>query len=197
MGDPKRRRRKYETPLIPWSAETLENELRLLGEYGLRNKRELWRHRTEVSRYRKLARGLLAMPAEQGAAAGAELLAKLQRLGVVPEGASVDSILDLTLEDLLERRLQTVVYRQGLAKTAQQARQLITHGHITVGDRVVRAPSYYVSGAAEKTVSYAPYSRLAQTEHPARVSIESAQSTRKMREAEEELRPEAGGREAK
>ncbi len=190
MGDPKKRRRKYETPLIPWAAESLENELRLLGEYGLRNKRELWRHRTEVSKYRKLARSLLTMAAEQRAALGAEVLTKLERLGLVPKGASVDSILDLTLQDLLGRRLQTVVYKQGFAKTASQARQLITHGHITVAGRVVRAPSYYVSGEEEKTVGYAPYSPLADARHPARVSIESVQSTRKMEEAEEELRAE-------
>lgn len=188
MGDPKRRRRKYETPLIPWTAETLANELRLLGEYGLRNKRELWRHRSEVSKYRKLARDLLAMPAEERAASGGEFLAKLERLGFVPTGAPVDAVLDLTLQDLLERRLQTVVFKQGLAKTPYQARQLITHGHVMVGGRIVRAPSYCVSREEEKAIGYGSYSPFMNAQHPARVSIESSQSTRKMQEAEEELR---------
>lgn len=45
---------------------------------------------------------------------------------------------------LLERRLDNVVYRMGLASTRQQARQLVTHGHITVNGRKTNIPSYTV-----------------------------------------------------
>ena len=45
---------------------------------------------------------------------------------------------------LLERRLDNVVYRLGLAKTRQQARQLVSHGHVAVNGRVTNIPSYTV-----------------------------------------------------
>jgi small subunit ribosomal protein S4 len=45
---------------------------------------------------------------------------------------------------LLERRLDNVVYRMGLAATRQQARQLVTHGHITVNGRKTNIPSFTV-----------------------------------------------------
>ncbi|MEM3693062.1 MAG: 30S ribosomal protein S4 [Candidatus Bathyarchaeia archaeon] len=187
MGDPKRNRKKYETPRVPWSLQTLESELRLLGEYGLRNKRELWRHKTKVSRYRKLARSLLGKSAEERAKAEKTLLYKLRREGLVSEGATLDDVLDLTVNDILERRLQTLVFRKGFAKTIQQARQLITHGHIAIGPKIVRVPSYHVTVEEEGIIGYAPSSPLAKEDHPLRVSIEAIQSSQKIKEAEAEF----------
>ena len=46
---------------------------------------------------------------------------------------------------LLERRLDNMVYRLGLATTRRQARQLVNHGHITVDGKRVDIPSYEVS----------------------------------------------------
>ncbi|MEM3028140.1 MAG: 30S ribosomal protein S4 [Candidatus Bathyarchaeia archaeon] len=187
MGDPKRNRKKYETPRVPWSLQTLESELRLLGEYGLRNKRELWRHKTKVSRYRKLARSLLGKSAEERAKAEKTLLDKLRREGLVSEGATLDDVLDLTVNDILERRLQTLVFRKGFAKTIQQARQLITHGHIAIGPKIVRVPSYHVTVEEEGIIGYAPSSPLAKEDHPLRISIEAIQSSQKIKEAEAEF----------
>ena len=48
------------------------------------------------------------------------------------------------LQQLLERRLDNVVYRLGLAESRNQARQLVCHGHVTVNDRKVDIPSYAV-----------------------------------------------------
>lgn len=45
---------------------------------------------------------------------------------------------------LLESRLDNVVYRLGIAKTRPAARQLVSHKHIIVNDRVVNIPSYLV-----------------------------------------------------
>ncbi len=190
MGDPKRKRKKYDTPRVPWTTQGLEEELRTIGDYGLRNKRELWVHKTEVSRYRKTARELLGKTAEERGKLEAELLEKLQRLGLTAKGSTIDNVLDLTVNDLLERRLQTIVYRMGLAKTAQQARQLITHGHIAVGGKVVRTPSYAVKREEEKFIAYNPFSPLSTSDHPTRVSIDTVQSTRKMKEAEAEFEGE-------
>lgn len=155
MGDPKRQRKKYETPRYPWSAAVLDADLRLLGEYGLRNKRELRRHRYMLSKNRALARVLLGRPADERAKLEQELLGKLASLKIVMAGATLDDVLDLTVNAVLERRLQTLVFKLGKAKTPQQARQLITHGHIAVKGRRVTSPSYLVKRTEEERIDYA------------------------------------------
>lgn len=168
MGDPKRQRKKYEAPRYPWSRDRIEAELKLLGEYGLRNKHELQRHRATISKYRTMARELLVKTLEERAETEEQLLGKLNRLGLVQDGARIDDVFGLTVEDILERRLQTLVLRQGLAKTPQQARQLITHRHVHVGGRTVTIPSYTVPRDEEPTIGYAPTSPLAIADHPLR-----------------------------
>ena len=175
MGDPRRQRRKYETPRFAWRTDVLNSELRLIGQYGLRNKRELWRHKTSLSRFREIARSLLGMPAEQRERMEKQLLDRLKRLGILPETAALDDVLDLSLEDLLERRLQTMVFNKGLAKTIYQARQIITHGHVAIDGKRVPSPSYIVLRDEEAKLAYAPTSNLSKPDHPLRV-VTSAQS---------------------
>jgi len=176
VGDPKKQRKKYETPRFPWRTDVLQAELRLLGQYGLRNKRELWRHRTMLSKFRGIARSLLGMPPEQRKKLETELLNKLHRLGILPEKAALDDVLDLSIEDILERRLQTIVFRKGLAKSIHQARQLITHRHIVIGGRKVYSPSYLVLRDEEARIAYAPTSPLSDSNHPLRSSIQVTQA---------------------
>jgi len=171
LGDPKRQRKKYETPRFPWRTDVLQEELKLLGQYGLRNKRELWRCKTMLSKFRGIARSLIGKPPEERRKMEEELLSRLKRLGIIHESAVLDDVLDLTVEDILERRLQTVVFRKGLAKTIHQARQLITHGHIAIGKRRVTVPSYVVSKEEEELVTYAPDSPLVNPSHPLRQMI--------------------------
>jgi small subunit ribosomal protein S4 len=171
MGDPRRQRRKHETPRFPWRTDVLQSELKLIGQYGLRNKRELWRHKTTLSRYRELARSLLGMPAEQRQRIEKQLLDRLNRLGILAETAVLDDVLDLAIEDLLERRLQTMVFSKGLAKSVYQARQLITHGHIAIDGKRVPSPSYIVLKDDEAKLAYAPTSNLSKSDHPIRLSI--------------------------
>ena len=97
-----------------------------------------------------------------------ELLGKLKRLGIIHETAVLDDVLDLTIEDVLERRLQTMVFRKGLANSFHHARQLVTHGHISIGERRVTSPSYLVTRQDENQVSYASKSPLINPEHPIR-----------------------------
>jgi small subunit ribosomal protein S4 len=166
MGDPKKQRKKYETPRHPWRKDQIEVELKLLGEYGLRNKRELWRYRTMLSEVRGIARSLLAKSGEERAKLQREYLSKLSRVGLLPEETEIDDVLDLDIKDLLERRLQTMVFRSGLAKSIHQARQLVSHGHIMVGNRTVTVPSYLVSRQEEPAIKYAPESPLNRPDHP-------------------------------
>lgn len=158
MGDPKKPKKKWEGPRHPWRKEVLMEELRLLGMYGLRNKRELWRAKTLVRNIRHRARALLATPKEVRESMEKALLNKLYKMGLISENASLEDVLGLRVEDLLERRLQTIVYRKGLAKTIYQARQLIVHGHIAIAGRRVTSPGYIVSREEEDLIDYAPTS---------------------------------------
>ncbi len=171
MGDTKRQRRKYETPRFPWRTDVLQAELKLLGQYGLRNKRELWRHETMLSRFRGTARSIVAMPSEEGEKLKKQLLNRLNRLGILPENAVLDDVLDMAIGDILERRLQSLVFRKGLAKSVYQARQLISHGHITIDGRKVTSPSYLVLRSEEANVNYASTSAMANQDHPLRQTL--------------------------
>lgn len=154
MGDPKKSRRKWEGPRHPWIKERLMEETRLLGLYGLRNKRELWKAATIIRYFRHRARALLALPLEVREKEEKVLIGKLIKLGLLKEGAKLDDVLNLRVEDLLERRLQTIVYRKGLARSIYEARQLIVHGHIAIGGRRIRSPGYIVTVDEEPLVSY-------------------------------------------
>jgi len=166
MGDPKRQRKKFDTPRFPWQMDMLNAELKLLGQYGLRNKREIWRHKTLLSKYRGIGRSLLGMSTEERRKQEKQLLDRLHRLGILPEEAALDDVLDLTLEDILERRLQTLVFQRGLAQSIQQSRQLITHGHIAIDGKRASTPSYLVLKDEETKISYAPKSPLTNPDHP-------------------------------
>ena len=171
MGDPKKQRKKYDTPRFPWQIDALEAELKLLGQYGLRNKREIWRHKTLLSKYRGIGRSLLGMSVVERRIQEKQILDKLHRLGILPDAAALDDVLDLTLEDILGRRLQTLVFQRGLANSIQQSRQLITHGHIAIEGRRVSSPSYLVLKDEETKITYSPKSPLTNPDHPLTKSI--------------------------
>lgn len=171
MGDPKKPRKKYETPKFPWQIDTLQTELRLSGEYGLRNKKEFWRHRTMISKFRGVARSLLGMSAEERRKREKQLLNRLYRLGILPKDAELDDVLDLTIKDLLERRFQSLVFRKGLAKSMHQARQFIVHGHVAIEGRRISSPGYKVLREEEAKIGYAPTSSLSNPDHPTREDL--------------------------
>jgi small subunit ribosomal protein S4 len=161
----------YETPNHPFQGERIAEESGLVGSYGLKNKEELWRAQSELRTYRREARRLIGGAGGDVAAAereGAEFLARLQRIGILGEQDSLDDVLALDVTDILERRLQTQVYRKGLANTAEQARQFITHGHIVVEGSRVRIPSYTVDVREEGAIGFDTASPLTDELHPER-----------------------------
>ncbi len=194
MGDPKRQRRKFDTPRFPWRKDILDEELKMLGTYGLRNKHELWRHETQLSKFRGIARSLIGRSAEERMKMENELLTKLKKLGVLQDTAVLDDVLDLSLEDLLERRLQTLVFRKTLSKTVHQARQLVTHGHVTLNNRRVTVPGYLVSREEEKSLTYAVESQLAKAEHPTRIAMTVVTKPRQIAQPRDRRRGGRGGR---
>ncbi len=155
MGDPKKQRKKYETPRHPWRRGQIADELKLIGDYGLRNKRELWRYRTEISRIRGMARSLLAKTEEDRSRTEKDILQSLIKLGVLSEDATIDDVLDLNVTSILDRRLQTIVAKSGMAKSMHHARQLVSHGHVHVGGRLVTVPGYMVKRDEQTNISLA------------------------------------------
>ncbi len=138
MGDPKKSRKKYSRPLRPWEGERIKEENELKRKYGLKNKKEIWKARTILKKYRGLARdrgALIRAGNEQARKESGELLKRLVKLGILVEGGQLNNILALNVENILSRRLQTLVYEKGLAHTSHQARQFITHGHISINGR--------------------------------------------------------------
>jgi small subunit ribosomal protein S4 len=171
MGDPKKKHKTYTTPKRPYDTDTLTDELRLIGMYGLRNKRELWKARTKLSTIRRRAREMLSLTPEERAESQNSMLTRLHRMGLVREGATLEEALTLTIEDLLERRLQTMVWRRDLSHNLFQSRQMITHGHISIFGQKINAPSYHVNIEDESTLDYSRYSPFADQNHPFRKEL--------------------------
>jgi small subunit ribosomal protein S4 len=161
----------YETPNHPYQGERIAEEGGLLGRYGLKNKEELWRTQSELRSFRREARTLLGQTqgdVETATEEASEFLDRLRRTGILGGGDALDDVLSLEVTDLLERRLQTVAYRQGLGNTPKQARQFISHGHVTVDGHCVTIPSYTVHAEEEGNITYDETSPLADELHPAR-----------------------------
>jgi len=175
MGDPRMNRKKYETPKHPWEAERIKEEWELRKKYGLKNKREIWKAKSMLRNYRAQARYLqakLRYGDEQAARQQKQLFGKLTRLGIISEeGATLDAVLSLNEEDILKRRLQTIVYLKGLARTPKQARQFIVHGHISIAGRKVTIPGYMVRKEEENMIEYHEHSPLADEMHPMRPQV--------------------------
>ncbi|MEM1542316.1 MAG: 30S ribosomal protein S4 [Ignisphaera sp.] len=163
MGDPKKPRKKWESSGHPWIKARLEQELELVNRYGLRNKKELWIAQTFLRKIRHRARELLALsPDERGKALGS-LAKRLYNMGIIDNtNIDINDILALGVESILERRLQTIVWKKGFAKTIYQARQLIVHGHIAIKGRRITSPGYIVPREEEENLHLHPTSPYAQ-----------------------------------
>jgi len=170
MGKPKFSRKKYETPSHPWEEERIKAENELIKKYGLKNKREIWKAQTRLRNYRGQARELFARITSDAESKkeSDQLLMHLNKMNILPKNATLDDVLALKTESILSRRLQTITYLKGLANTPDQARQLISHGHISIGNRRVTIPSYMVTQDEEGEIGYMPDSPLNDTMHPAR-----------------------------
>jgi small subunit ribosomal protein S4 len=151
MGDPRKSRKSYRRPRRIWNSDQLNSELYIIGSYGLRNKQELWKAQTKVANFRNQARTLLALTLEDRQEKESLLLSFLNRLGLT-NTSSLDDILNLKIEDILERRLQTIVMRKMGIKSPLQARQVVVHGHVSIGNRKVNLPGHLVKKEDESKI---------------------------------------------
>jgi len=163
MGDPKLSRRVWKKPKRPLNYDLMMDELKILGTFGLKTKRELWKANTELSRVRVQARSLLALRQEDREQKEPILINSLSKVGLVDKNSTLDDVLNLEVTDLLSRRLQTIVQRKLYFKTPYQARQAIVHGHIMIGERVVTIPSYNVKIDEESKIRLTAESQFNQT----------------------------------
>lgn len=201
MGDPKFSRRSYDTPSHPWQGERIKAEVVLVNQYGLKNKTEVWKAQSVLRNFRKQSRELQARLRSGDAQAKIEadaLLNKCSKIGVLPvEGATLNDILTLSEENILSRRLQTLVFEKGMASTVGQARQMIVHGHIFMNGHRVTIPGYIVTRYEESSIMYDPASPFNDEMHPMRISAEQAAANAEFKaskEAEEAAKKAAEAR---
>jgi|ETN01SMinimDraft_1059929.scaffolds.fasta_scaffold45659_3 small subunit ribosomal protein S4 len=145
MGLARKTRRKYDTPNHPWQAERIDEEKKLIEEYGLTNKKQIWKMSSLLRNFRKQARDIIGLRSERKEASIKILISKLTRLGLLNKDSTTGDVLNLSLRDILERRLQTVVYKMGLANSVKQARQFILHRKVVVNEKVISSPSYLIN----------------------------------------------------
>ncbi|HET6589087.1 MAG TPA: 30S ribosomal protein S4 [Candidatus Nitrosocosmicus sp.] len=152
MGDPRKSKKSYNRPRSIWTSDQISTELYIVGSYGLRNKRELWKAQTEIARIRNQARALLALAIDIRQEKETQLLNYLSRLGLVADQSTLDDVLNLKIEDILERRLQTIIMKKANLKSPYQARQFVVHGHVSIGNRKINLPGYLVRREEEAQI---------------------------------------------
>jgi len=81
-------------------------------------------------------------------------------------------VLQINVEHMLSRRLQSVVYYKGLAPTMRSSRNLIVHGHISIGDQRMTVPGYHVLKEEEEIIQYSTNSPFEDSEHQFRKDME-------------------------
>ena len=190
MGEPKFSRPRTQTPTHPWKQARIDEEHDLKERYGLKKvggMREIWREKSSLRRHRNQAMKLIGrVDSTEGhyAKEKEQLLNSLTKKGLLQTGADVGDVLEINVEHMLSRRLQSVVYYKGLAPSMRAARNLIVHGHICIGDQRMTDPGYHVLKEEEDSLQYSENSPFVDSEHPFRNELETL---RYQEDDEEEL----------
>ncbi|MBW3011599.1 30S ribosomal protein S4 [Candidatus Woesearchaeota archaeon] len=186
MGQPRKQRAKYEGPRHPWQRARLDEERIIRQSYGTKNKKEIWKMQALITKLHDMAKMAGSTRGETAEIERNKIIEKSRKLGLLKEGQGIDELLGLTLKDVMERRLQTIVFKKGLALTIKQARQMITHEHIIVDGKKITSPSYLVTAAEEQAINYSHDSPFAHPEHAEIVKQEEKKKKTKPQEAAEE-----------
>ena len=193
MGDPKFARSKTQTPTHPWKQARIDEEHALKEKYGLKKvggMKEIWREKSSLRRHRNQAMKLIGrVDTSEGhfAREKTDLVNSLCRQGLLVDGASIDDVLQINVEHMLSRRLQSVVYYRGLAPSMRAARNMIVHGHISIGEQKMTVPGYHIRKLEEEDLNYASNSVYNDPNHPFRVEMEKLRLTMVSDEEPEEV----------
>ena len=183
MGDPKFARSKTQTPTHPWKQARIDEEHALKEKYGLKKiggMKEIWREKSALRRHRNQAMKLIGrVDTTEGhfAREKTDMINSLCRKGLLVEGASLDDVLQINVEHMLSRRLQSVVYYRGLAPSMRAARNMIVHGHISIGEQRMTVHGYHIKKEEEEMLNYSSNSVYKDPTHPFRVEMEKLRLT--------------------
>ena len=198
MGEPKFSRPRTQTPTHPWKQARIDEEHDLKERYGLKKvggMREIWREKSALRRHRNQAMKLIGrVDSTEGhySKEKEQLLNSLTKKGLLQSGADVGDVLEINVEHMLSRRLQSVVYYKGLAPSMRAARNLIVHGHICISDQRMTVPGYHVLKEEEDSLRYSENSPFLDPEHPFRKELETL---RYQEDEEEELEEDSSEKE--
>jgi small subunit ribosomal protein S4 len=171
MGDPKKSKKKYETPRHPWIKEDIEAEKIILKEYGLKNKTEVWKMKSKLRKFKELTKKYSNLTTKKAEIDKELFLQKLKKTGFLKPEQGIDDVLGLQLKDVMERRLQTIVFKKKLAGSMKQARQFIVHNHISVDGKKTNIPSYIVDKSQESTITFDIKSSLYSPDNLERINV--------------------------
>src|SRR3989338_5414425 len=143
----KRKHKTYSKPKRPFDKQRIEEEGEIRKEFGLKNKKEIWKAEAKIKSMREKAKKLIKSPHEKQK----KLLTQLQKTGLNVN--SIADVLALDKKNYLERRLQTILVRKKICTTPKSARQMITHRKILVDGKIVNIPSYIVPVKFEDKIS--------------------------------------------
>jgi len=187
MGDPKHPKKKYAKPAHPWQGARIKEERTLMKEYGLKNKKELWKMGTILKNIKTQAKSLISRTDAEAQKEKELFLKRLARLGITNTiDVKLEDILGMSVRDVLDRRLQSMFMRKGMAKSTKQARQFIKHRHVQIKGKTVDIPSYLVLAEEESAISFSPRSALDSLEHPERQAKKQHKAEKAPEESEEE-----------
>ncbi len=173
MGDPRKHRKKYTTPSHPWQRARIEEEKIIKKEFALHRKTEIWKMVSLGRSFAAQTKKLISQNDPQSLKERELLLAKLKKIGLLKSGSGIEEALSISSKDVLNRRLQTLVHKKGLARSVAQARQFITHGHITVAGKAVTSPAHIVTVEDEGFIGFSIRSSFSDPNHPERFIQES------------------------
>ena len=170
MGAPVKIRKKYVSHKKRWDENVIKDEAVLVTDYALKNKREIRKVELQISKFKKIAKSFNKNLQTKESVEAKNFIESLKAKGFLNvEANSLDEILDITLRNILDRRLSNILYVNKLSRTPMQARQFIVHRHVKVGGKLIDSPSFLVSLKEEATIEFKTSSSLVNENHPERV----------------------------
>lgn len=167
----KRKHKQYSKPKRPFDKTRIEEEAQIKKEFGLKNKKEIWRANAQIDSIREKAKRLIGADKDKQQA----LFNQLGRIGI--EVNSIADVLGLEKQDYLNRRLQTIVFKKKLTPTVKTARQFIVHKKVLVDGRAVDSPSYIVPVKLEGKITLKKAKKKAKKEEKENVEKPSEEKS--------------------